>query len=185
MHVEVSCLSWDSHNKVLSRATCELHWSWDTLDALMRVSLCGIRLENMDWRATFQLRYNMRNRRFLVWTIYCKNFKLLYIYFWKNMIWSWILYERLRFSQLVIWKVVLTLSVTLKGTKKSKPSHEMKVHPSKWTIVFKLEESRNICFLNEAFDLYQKDVVDYSVPMLTFIFIVTCASQLYATSLCP
>ena len=37
----------------------------DSLDALMRVSLCRIELENMNWRAVLELQDNMRNRRVL------------------------------------------------------------------------------------------------------------------------
>ena len=33
------------------------------LDASMRVSLCGTKLENMDWRAIFELWRNLKNQR--------------------------------------------------------------------------------------------------------------------------
>ena len=37
----------------------------DTLDALMQVSLCGIKLENIDSRVVFKLWRNTRNQRIL------------------------------------------------------------------------------------------------------------------------
>ena len=40
----------DFYNKILSRAICK-SLELDTLDALMRVSLCKIEMENMDWKA--------------------------------------------------------------------------------------------------------------------------------------
>ena len=51
---------------------------------------------DMDWRAIFELWRNMRNHKVLVWTEYCKKFKLLYIYFKGNMTCSSSLCERLR-----------------------------------------------------------------------------------------
>jgi hypothetical protein len=75
---------------------------------------------------------------FIVWFEYCKKFKLLHISFGKNMIWSSILCERLRFSQPVIWKVVFDVVHCIeKQTKRkekekeSNPSNEMKVNLSK------------------------------------------------------
>jgi len=64
---------------------CEYHYTW-----WRRIWIGG---QCLSYDTTWE------NGEFLVWTKYCKKFKLLYIYFWKNMIWSSILCERLRFSQ--------------------------------------------------------------------------------------
>ncbi len=39
---------------------------WDTLNALMRVSLCNIEMDNMDWRTIFEAWRNMTNYRILI-----------------------------------------------------------------------------------------------------------------------
>ena len=94
----------DFQNDTLSRATCELHWSWTlwTLGCEYH-SAWYVELENIDWRVVFESWHNLRIQECLVWTEYYKNFKLLYIYFWKNMILSPSLCERSRISQPVIW----------------------------------------------------------------------------------
>jgi hypothetical protein len=38
----------------------------DTLNALMRVSLCNIEMDNMDWRMIFEVWQNMTNYRILI-----------------------------------------------------------------------------------------------------------------------
>ena len=109
----------------------------DTLDALMRVLLCGKKVEEYRFGGQY-LSYGARRGigEFLVWTKYCKKLKLLYIYLWKHIIWSSILCERLRFSQPVIWKVVFQIIVCHIERHKniSNMSHEMKVDLPKGSI---------------------------------------------------
>ena len=71
----------------------------------------------MDWRLLFEFWHNMANHEyFLILTRYCKKSKLLYIQFFKNMVSSSFLCERL--AQVVIWKVVFDVVCHIKRQKK-------------------------------------------------------------------
>ena len=108
------------------RASCKL-------DTLKWVSLCRIELENMIGGQYLSYARTWEIGEFLDWTKYCKMFKLLYIYICKNIIWSPILCERLRWSQCVIWKIVFDVVPHIKRPEKEKennnPSCKMKVDP--------------------------------------------------------
>ena len=70
-------------------------------------------------------------KEFLSWTRYCKKYKLPNIYFWKNMIWSSIVCERLRFSQHVIWKVVFNIICHMWKVKEKQPIRWNEEGPTK------------------------------------------------------
>ena len=53
---------------------------------MMQVSLYGIEVENKDSREISKVWHNTQNQRVLIWTKFCKKFKLLYSYFLKNII---------------------------------------------------------------------------------------------------
>ena len=76
----------DFQNKMLSRTICELHWSWTLWMLWFEYHYAGYR-----WRIWIGGQYLSYDTTwgiggFLGWTKYCKKFKLLYIYFWKNLI---------------------------------------------------------------------------------------------------
>ena len=65
----------DFQNKMLSRATCELHWSW-IVWRLWCEYLSMIEVENMEWRQSLSYVAPWGNGVFSVWIKYYKKFKL-------------------------------------------------------------------------------------------------------------
>ena len=121
------CNLWrDFQNKILSKATCELHWNWTLWMLCLRVSSCGIELKNMDQRVVFELWCKTRVTKFV----------------WKNVV----------RSSSFVWTIKILSTCHLKGIFKyclshwkasnyllrKIMSHEMKVDMLKRSIVYDL-----------------------------------------------